>query len=342
VTVHAERLTAQLLAGEKATSPEAVAERLLAVQGQDPRGFRLAIRARSTVRSAAEVDSALTDRRSLVVTWLNRGTLHLVRAEDYWWLHPLTTPQLAAGSETRLRQEGVSPSQSEQGVEIIAGEVARGPRTRDELREALAAAGVVTAGQATYHLLFAAALRGNLVRGPMRGNEQAFVSPADWLGPSPDPLGRSEALATLARRYLAGHGPASAQDLAKWAGIALRDARAGLAAVEHGIVVTSDGLLDLVDREGAAPIPPPRLLGSFDPILHGWVSRVDVAGPQTNVVTTNGLFRPFAMVGGRAVATWGLERGKVEIRPLEPITRSVQRALEQDASAVRAYLGLGD
>jgi hypothetical protein len=176
----------------------------------------------------------------------------------------------------------------------------------------------------------------------MRGNEQAFVSPVDWLGPSPDPLDRSEALATLARRYLAGHGPASAQDLAKWAGITLRDARAGLAAIEHRVVVSSDGLLALADREGMAPIPPPQLLGSFDPILHGWVSRIEVAGPHTDVVTTNGLFRPFAMAQGRAVATWGLERGKVEIRPLEPITGSVQHALEQDAAAVRAYLGLSD
>ena len=43
----AERLTAQALAGEPLRSPEAVAERLLAVQGQDPRGARLAVRART-------------------------------------------------------------------------------------------------------------------------------------------------------------------------------------------------------------------------------------------------------------------------------------------------------
>jgi hypothetical protein len=41
----AERLTSQLLAGEPAREPVVVAQRLLAVQGQDPRGARLAIRA---------------------------------------------------------------------------------------------------------------------------------------------------------------------------------------------------------------------------------------------------------------------------------------------------------
>lgn len=56
-----ERLTAQALAGEPLRSPEAVAERLLAVQGQDPRGARLAVRARTREVSAADVDRALAD-----------------------------------------------------------------------------------------------------------------------------------------------------------------------------------------------------------------------------------------------------------------------------------------
>ena len=33
--------------------------------------------------TAADVDRALTEERSLLITWLNRGTLHLVRSEDY-------------------------------------------------------------------------------------------------------------------------------------------------------------------------------------------------------------------------------------------------------------------
>jgi len=54
----ADRLTAQLLAGPPARDPETVVGRLLAVQGQDQRGFRLAIRSRSTGLSAADVDRA--------------------------------------------------------------------------------------------------------------------------------------------------------------------------------------------------------------------------------------------------------------------------------------------
>ena len=59
----AERLTAQLLSGRRPREPVAVVERLLAVQAQDLRGARLAIRARTTGVAASAVDGALTDDR---------------------------------------------------------------------------------------------------------------------------------------------------------------------------------------------------------------------------------------------------------------------------------------
>ncbi|HWC35742.1 MAG TPA: winged helix DNA-binding domain-containing protein [Mycobacteriales bacterium] len=335
------RMAAQLLSGPQPSAVEAAVSHLLAVQGQDPRGFRLALRTRTTGTTAADVDAALTDRRSLVVSWLNRGTLHLVAAEDYWWLHPLTTPQLVTSNATRLAQEGVTPRQAERGVAVIYDEVARnGPRTRNELRAALDAAGVPTARQALVHVIVAASLRGDLVRGPMRGKEQCFVSAGAWLGGPRKRMSRAEALALLARRYLAGHGPATARDLAKWAGITLGDARAGLDAVADRLGENSEGLVDLADRTDAAGLPGPRLLGAFDPVLCGWASREFIVGAHTGLVTSNGLFRPFALVDGRAVATWGLEANRITIRLLEPVKPKALRRLEADAVDVLRYLGL--
>jgi len=227
-----ERLHAQLLTGPRERQPEQVVDRLLAVQAQDERGARLAIRSRSAGLTAADVDAALTDRRSLVISWLNRGTLHLVAAEDYWWLHPITTPQLAAGNARRLGQEGVTPQQADRGVEVVAAAVATdGPQTRAQLRARLDRARVPTRGQALVHVLLAASIRGHVVRGPLVGGHHAYVSVLDWLGPRPKPLGEATALEQLARRYLAGHGPAEAADLARWAGITLGRARSALRAI---------------------------------------------------------------------------------------------------------------
>jgi hypothetical protein len=339
LAVTAERCAAQQLCGDPAGSAEEVAGRLLAIQAQDPRGARLTIRARSAGLSAADVDAALASH-SLVVTWLNRGTLHLVRTEDYWWLHPLTTPQLGTGNARRLAQEGVPPDDAERGVAAVrAALTADGPLTRAQLRERVAAAGVRTDGQALVHILLLASIRGLVVRGPVAGRDQAFVLAADWLGAPPAPMGREAALGELARRYLAGHAPADDRDLAKWAGIGLRDARLGLA--ECGAEQRQDGLAELPDgpQRAAAALPRPRLLGAFDPLLLGWASRDPITGPHKGIVTVNGIFRPFALADGRAVATWSMDGGQVTLAPFADLDAATRTALDTDATDVTRFLG---
>lgn len=319
-------------------SPEDVAERLLAVQGQDPSGARLAVRARSAGLTAADVDQALTEDRSLLITWLNRGTLHLVRSEDYPWLHALTTPPLLTSSSRRLRDEGISAQAAERGMETIERSLAEeGPLIRSQLRERLDTAGVPTEGQALVHLLFLATLRGIAVRGPMAGKEHAYVLVRDWLGEQA-PVDREAALAELARRYLAGHGPADDRDLARWAGLPLRDSRAGLDAIASELVERDDGLLDLAKRPASARLPPPRLLGAFDPLLLGWTSREEILAPHRTSVTIKGIFRPFALVDGRAVATWKFAAGKVTIEHLGKVTKRAASALEADATEVERFM----
>jgi hypothetical protein len=336
----ARRFAAQGLSGPPATTPEDVVRRLLAVQAQDPRGWRLAIRSRSAGLIAADVEAALTERRSMVVSWLNRGTLHLVPAQDYWWLRRLTTPQLATASARRLAQEGVSLEQAARGAELIAAAVADGPRSRQQLRDLLDAHGVPTQRQALVHVLLATCLTHDLVRGPVVDGEQAFVSASQWLGPAPAELDRDEALARLASRYLVGHGPARADDLAYWAGCTLGDARRAFAAIAQDTTSDGDGQTWLTDQPEPGRLPPPRLLGPFDPLLHGWRSREPLVGSHQGVVTTNGVFRPTAVVGGRVLATWGLAAGTLTISLLEPLTEPVRHALVLDAARLLEYLGL--
>jgi len=337
-----ERLAAQLLSGTPAAGTAAVAGHLLAIQAQDPRGARLAVRARSHARSAGDVDAALTEDRSVVVTWLNRGTLHLVRTEDYWWLHPLTTPPLRRGNARRLAQEGVPSADADRGVAVIERSLAaEGPLTRAQLRDRIAAAGVRTEGQAIVHVLMLASLRGLIVRGPMAGREHAYALVRDWLGAPPAEhalFDRDRALAELAARYLAGHGPATDRDLAKWAGLPLRDAQRGLAAIAGRLAGRGDGLAALAGRHSDCPLPPPRLLGAFDPLLLGWASREPIVGPHGRLVAINGLFRPFALVHGRAVGTWSLPGGQVALAPFAPLSGADAAALAADAADVERFL----
>lgn len=334
------RLTAQLLAGPGARDPIQVAERLMAVQAQDLRGAMLAVRARSAGVTSAEVERALTVDRSLVVTWLNRGTLHLVRSQDYPWLQQLTAPVLASASSRWLAQQGVSASLAERGVAVITKALAKeGPLTRPQLGEHLAVAGVLVQGRGALAVLFLASQRGLVVRGPMVGGQQAMVLVQDWLAKT-KPGPRDGALVELARRYLAGHGPASDRDLAQWSGLSLGEARTGLSGLGSVLRERDDGLLELADQPAAAAIPDPRLLGQYEPLLLGWKSRAQIEGAHKVVVTVNGRFRPFALVEGRAAGTWSLRGPQVELQPFAALDASAAAALEADAEDVARFFGM--
>ncbi len=86
-------------------------------------------------------------------------------------------------------------------------------------------------------------------------------------------------------------------------------------------------------------MPPPRLLGAFDPLLLGWRSREALLGPHRSIVTTNGIFRPIALFRGRAAATWSMPQGKVVLEPLSSLSRGDKTALDAEAADVVRYLG---
>jgi hypothetical protein len=338
VDVFEARFSSQLLSEERAHDAVAVCDRLLAVQAQDLRSARLAIRARTRGLSAADVDAELTDRRTLVVGWLNRGTLQLVRREDYWWLHGLVTPPLFTANARRLAQTGVTARCAERGVAAIERGLAEdGPLTRDQLRDRVEAVRVPTAGQALVHLLMLACLRGVAVRGPLLGKNHAYVPAHDWLDP-PAPVERERSLGELARRYLTGHAPADERDLAKWAGLPLRDARAGLSTIANALVRRSDGLLELKGtRDGGAART--CLLDQWDPVLVGWRSRDALLEHYLRRASAEAHYRPFAYVRARAVATWSLRQGAVAIdEPFTPLKRAAWQELRADAADVMRFL----
>ena len=349
-SLRARRATAQLLV-RPGSSPEQIVGRLLAVQAQDLRAARLALRARGQGLTATGVDGALEVDRSLVVSWLGRGTLHMAGRDDYPWLLALTAPARFATNRRRLAQEGVSDDDAERAVAVLQSALADdGPLTRTELAERIARRGIRTQGQATPHLLMRSALRGVAVLGPVRGGKQAFVLTRDWLGaPPPDRLAGAEreaALAELARRYLAGHGPALPDDLAAWVGLPLRDARAGLRAIAGHLVELPGGLVDLAGRDPAPADIPARLLPAFDPYLLGWTDRTFAVAAEhaRRVHPGGGVVRAVATSDGVAVGTWSTRRRSgrlsVSIDSWAPRETETRAELEAEAADVARFESL--
>jgi winged helix DNA-binding protein len=301
-----------------------VCERLLAIQAQDPMGARLAIRSRSRGLTVDDFNRALNSRE-IVVTWLNRGTLHLVRAEDYHWLQAVMVARRLTSNDTRLGQLGVAADAADRDVRTIVDALAsHGPLTRAEL------AARVRHPHAFLHVINRAARLGLVVRGPMRGKQHCYVLVRDWLGETPA-VDRDTALRELGRRYLAAHAPADEQDLAKWAGISLGDSRVALREAA-------------APRRRAAAPPPARLLGTFEEMLLGWKSRELFVGDHEGDLVAGGMFLPVLMAGGRAVGSWGMPAGRLVLRPFDSTALSPEdaAALAEDFADVRRFLGQTD
>jgi Winged helix DNA-binding domain len=323
-----QRAGAQLLHRPRGGTPESVVRRLLAVQAQDLRAARLALRARIPGLTAADVDRSLTEQRSLVVAWLCRGTLHLVTADDYSWLLSLTAPTRMANSRRRLGQLSVSPDAAEKAMKVIERALANeGPLTRPQLAERLEAKGIRTEGQAIAHLVGLAALRGIALLGPVtEDGSQAFALTRDWLGEQPKAPDRDTALKELAERYLAGHAPAADADLAAWSGLPLRDVRVGLSAARQP------------KHRPPASIAP-RLLPGFDPYLLGWTDRTFAVPPRhaKTVHPGGGMVRATAIdATAKVVATWTSPRDP-NIEPFGRMSSELRAALEADAEGLARF-----
>ena len=349
--LRALRLRGQLLAGKPARSvPEAV-RRVVAIQAQAAQPARLAVRARTAKLVAGDVDRAAASRR-VVRSWAMRGTLHMVTAADLRWMVGLLGPVFLRADKRRRDQLGFDDRTCERALAAIA-RVLEGsrPLTRAELIERIAGEGVRIdpRTQAPPHLLRYAANHGLICRGPdAKGDEPTYVLLDEWL-PAAPPRDRDDALAELARRYLAGYGPAGVQDFVAWTGLPAGDGTKAWGLLDGELQpVTVDGaeLRALSDADLDPPREcPPRLLGHFDKLLLGYRGRdliLDAAHGR-RVQAGGGMIQPTVLAGGRIVGTWRLERrassARVTVEPFGSLPRGSHDGLRAEAHDIGRFLG---
>ena len=103
--LRAQRLTPR--PGDGISDIALLVKELCGIQAQDARAAALALRVRSAGLSAADVERARVQERTIIRTWGQRGTLHLLAAEDLGWLLPLFGPVFIAGSRRRRTELGL-------------------------------------------------------------------------------------------------------------------------------------------------------------------------------------------------------------------------------------------
>jgi Winged helix DNA-binding domain len=309
------RLVAQRLAGPRSATVTEAVRWLTAVQAQQLPGALTSVALRTADGARADVEAALK-AGEVVRSWPMRGTLHLVAAEDLGWLLDLLAPRVLSAVTGRRTELGLDPAQYERALDLAVPAMSGGRGLR---RRALLAVwedgGLSTAGQRGAHLLGQLAQTGVICLGPMDGAEQLFVLTDEWIR-RPRRLGRADALRELALRYFRGHGPATLADLARWAGLRITEARAGLDAARPDLAsLTVDDTEYFLDPRTPDLLAGCRaearglfLLPGFDEFVLGYGDRGAMLDPRLAdriVPGGNGMFRSTVVHDGRIVGTWG-------------------------------------
>lgn len=296
--------------------------------------------------TAADVDRARTEERSIIRTWAMRGTIHLLAADDAGWLLPLFDQTLAADSRRRLGQLGMDARAQDRALAAIRRALeSDGFAGRSELVALLGRQGIEIDASRRVHLFRLATAEGIAILGPDRGSETLLAPARGWLGERA-PHDRDAALAELARRYVRGFGPATEADFAGWAGLPLRDVRAGLSRIADELVeVRLEGGRAWALRRGAprARGPIVRLLPPWDNYLMGHRDRSFFADAEAwrRITPGGGLIRPTIVVDGVAAGTWTVHRKRrtvqVDLEPFDELDDETTAAIRAEVADIQRF-----
>ncbi len=343
------RLRTLRLTSPYAASAAEVVGSLLAVQAENPSQSAWAVACRTTTPDPADLAGALASGE-IIRTHVLRPTWHYVSAADVGWLVGLTGPKVNRTAITKqlYAVHGLDDAGIERASAAVLESLGEGSHlTRDELAAALTERGMAGNGHFLMILLAHLELSGLVVSGRPRGTEHTYALLAERV-PHSRRLDHDEALAELALRYFAGHGPATERDLAYWATLGLTEVRTGLAQVRDR--------LDSFEHEGrtywhapgeplsAGQQPRAHLLQLLDECYRGYQDSrmvLDQAGivPRGREAAI-GLALVDAQIAAAMRRTVGKDSVTFELTPYRALSAVEIDELEQAAQRYGAFLRL--
>lgn len=321
---------------------------LVGMQGQNPRDPYVALWSRLVDFDPRELEALLLDRQ-VVRLAVQRGTVHVVTADDCRVLRPLAQPvlvqQLHAHSMYKRRFDGVDLDDVMDGARRILTDR---PRNAKQLREALAERFPdLDAGA----MAFACRNLLAFVQLPPRGlwtSTGAVVGTTAeaWLG---RPLDESPSVDDVMLRYVAAFGPATVRDAATWSRYT------GLREVFDRLRPQLRTFRDDAGRElfdvpnSLIPDPdvpaPPRLLPEYDNVLlaHADRSRFTSDEFRARLPYDRLGFLGNLLVDGTLAGGWrrGEDPGALVIYTVDPFDAVRRNDVEEEAQHLLHLLAPG-
>jgi hypothetical protein len=336
-------LARQLLLERKPLRTPAAVERLGGLQAQHSSSPYLSLLARLDGFERAQLTAALA-RKSVVKALLQRGTLHLVTPRDFW-AFTAARRDLAADYWPPAYEKLLPKRRIAEIAKATVAELRVGPRTLAEIRALLEPH--ATERISTTFLWRRVQGQADVVHVPPSGtwgyHGEGVYAAADAAlrGAPPDPAAARD---HLIRSYLRAFGPASAKDVAQWAGIQrtgpLTETLSGMTLRtfrdEHGRKLYDLPRAPLPDPETPAPA---RLIPRFDDLVLSHSDRTRILGdiPVSRIVTKNALVHATILVDGFVVGTWQFENGRVLLEPFARLPREALAGLRLEAERIEAF-----
>ena len=202
------------------------------------------------------------------------------------------------------------------------------------------------------YLMMHAELEGVICSGPRRGKQFTYALLDERAPKRRSRSTRDEALAELAKRYFASHGPATVRDFAWWSGLTVKDAQTAIDSVRPTPRVDIDRRRRCIGARRMRNATPSKsagalLLPNYDEYLIAYKDRapfVDAARAANVVARSNGAFANHLMIDGRLAGGWSrtLKPNAVliEVAPYKKLTPAQTRAVANAADCYGEFLGL--
>ena len=301
-----ERLSNQQLIHSRFKKPVELISWLGAIQGQDYSGAKWAVGLRLPGTTDTDVEKSITEN-VIVRTWLMRGTLHLVVAEDIHWMLEILAPRIIKNNARRYNDLELDDKTLKLSNQIIKDALAGGKKiNRKELLNILQENGISTEGQRGYFILQRASLDGLICQCTGNHNNATFIS-MDKITKSV--IKRDDAIAELARRYFQSRGPATIADFMWWSGLRAADARAGLNTIKSDLskfIVNKQEYWCYKAEKTVQDISPmAHLLPTYDEYLLGYKDRSAYLNTLNKIkIRPEKLYRPTISINGQIVGIW--------------------------------------
>ena len=341
------RLRNQLLTRAGLRRPEDVVSWMGAVQAQEyePARWGVGLRMRDATLDA-DVARAF-DAGRILRTHVMRPTWHFVTPADIVWLQKLTGAKVQRLSAPYNQRLGLDTPALVRGTAAIERALRdRQYLTRGELGERLRDARMPLDGARLAQLAMHAEAEAVICSGPRRGKQFTYALVAER-APKSSTLSRDEALATLTRRYLQSHGPATVRDFVWWSGLSTAEARRGVEiararphqcdALEYWTVGPESRAVSTDQRVHLLPIYDEYTVAYRDRVAvpHG---RGVITSPEGRTIS----FRHALIVDGQIAGTWRTPSKSnpmsVEVVPLQPLAAANRRAQEQTVERYRRFI----